>query len=687
MRRARSQANASGTRDTHPRLSLRRRILVVGGIVGAALLLGGGLFLYTALDIRDELNQATDAFLQEQRIANGIGQAVMRQLATGSAITEDPSTETQRRFRESGDEVYDQIRRYLFLDLSSDARAQLERMREEHQRLEVLAARTADLLARGEAEAGAQLRSEMLDQAFVLLDAVDDLVLLRDAELEALRGRQDQAFRLLFTGGMFATLLAALAALLLALLLHRRVTQPLSLLSEATDRLGKGELATRLPPGEDREFDQLSRAFNRMAEELEGATHDLEERNRELSEALDQIRTTQNELIQTEKLSAMGRMAAGLAHELNNPLASVLGFSQLLEGQLLASDALSPREALDSFVIPIVEEASRAQHLVRNFLHFSRQSQVELGPVHLPAAVEVIRTLRDFAFRQAGFELRVETIPEVHVHADPNLLQSVFVNLVNNALQALSDRREAGGALVIRASRKEGRVHIVFEDDGPGLTDPERIFEPFYTTKPVGEGTGLGLAVAHRFMESFGGRIEGENRLEGGARFTLTLLAVEPVDPTSDPATADAPGSPGSVPDPIAGCTILVVEDEAPLRTLQDRILRRMGAEVLLAADGAEARRILQTTDVDLVISDVRMPGESGLDLFRWILRERTPLSRRFLFVTGDIGAPELISLAERWPGTFLHKPFEVEEYLGRVRTILRNGTVDRLPAPTPAPR
>jgi DNA-binding NtrC family response regulator len=154
----------------------------------------------------------------------------------------------------------------------------------------------------------------------------------------------------------------------------------------------------------------------------------------------------------------------------------------------------------------------------------------------------------------------------------------------------------------------------------------------------------------------------------GGARFTLALRIVAPAHPV--PISEGAAAGPGSESDPFVGRRTLVVEDEAPLQTLQDRILSRTGGEVLLAVDGAEARRVLERTDVDLVISDVPMPGEGGLDLFRWILRERPSLPWRFLFFTGDIGAPEFISLAERWPGTFVHKPFEVEEYLRQVRTI-----------------
>jgi CheY-like chemotaxis protein len=218
---------------------------------------------------------------------------------------------------------------------------------------------------------------------------------------------------------------------------------------------------------------------------------------------------------------------------------------------------------------------------------------------------------------------------------------------------------------------RSDRIDLVFDDDGPGIEAPDRIFEPFYTTKPVGEGVGLGLAVVYRRMNEFGGSIRAENRPEGGARFVLTFT---PAEGSGRTAVADPrPTAPVRVSPPPDGKRprILVVEDEAPLRKLQKRLLTQRNADVLLAAGVEEARAILQTTEVDAIVSDVRMPGETGLDLYDWVEREMPALSRHFLFVTGDVGAPELLSLAERRPEIFVHKPFEVEEYLTRVAEVL----------------
>jgi CheY-like chemotaxis protein len=195
------------------------------------------------------------------------------------------------------------------------------------------------------------------------------------------------------------------------------------------------------------------------------------------------------------------------------------------------------------------------------------------------------------------------------------------------------------------------------------------VFEPFYTTKAVGEGTGLGLALVRRFMTNVGGRVVAENRPEGGARLVLTLPTTELASRPSDEAGGPATGAPAV---PInTEPRVLLVEDEAPLRNLQRRLLARIGARVQVAEHGVAAREILERDEADLIISDVKMPGGSGLDLYHWVLEHRPDLADRFLFVTGDIAEPEIGDLAERRPDRFIRKPFQMAEYLARVAEIL----------------
>jgi signal transduction histidine kinase len=436
----------------------------------------------------------------------------------------------------------------------------------------------------------------------------------------------------------------------------------------------------------------------------------LERRNEELSAALEQVLEVQADLIQAEKLSAMGRMTAGLAHELNNPLASIVGYGQLLLEHLeMHGDELGG-SVREEFIVPILREAARAQHLVRNSLSLARTPGSSLTPVPLAPSVGVVQALREYAFRQAGLSIVVEEIPDCHVWAEPEMLQAVILNIVNNALDAMTPEGE--GRLTITARRIGNELYLRFDDDGPGLENPERALEPFYSTKPVGKGTGLGLALVHRFMTLFGGGVQVGNRPDGGAHISLrfrtapappvggsgfdrhrtaegmTLTAasylgapgsaLHPADSVSEeetrsgarrPSTSVAPGGSEGSADPPP--RVLVVEDEAVLRALHARILRGLGAVVLLAHDGAEARRLIEEQEADLVISDVKMPGECGLTLYRWIASERPHLLDRFLFVTGDISDPELVELAELQPELFLRKPFEVQDYKTRVSSLL----------------
>lgn len=668
-----------------PRGSLQRRVKAGGAIV-ALLLVAGITGLLTMSNLaRSRLAQETESLVEEQRIADRITRGVMRQLALASSFPAISDQAARNQFLRSGEEVHAEIRRYLFRDLSPGDRLQLEEMREIHQRFEVVAAQSAELYARGAvAEANASLVA-MTNLASVFVDALDRFLARRQNDLTVLQGDQERIFRGLFLGGAAMAVCVLLASSLLAWELNKRVARPLAALSSVTERVAAGELDARVPPGHDDEFRALADSFNRMAETLQ-------ERERDLTEALADVHATQAELVQSEKLGAIGRMSAGFAHELNNPLTSVLGYAELLDERLSDSERLDAPEARE-LVDPILREASRARALVRSFLQVARRPESALVPVSVHEALDVVVSLRAYAFQQAGSELRVESMPDCHVLAEPQMLQSVFLNLANNALDALAPQDH--GILVIRGSiTNDDELEVVVEDDGPGFSEPDRVVEPFYTTKPVGLGTGLGLALVHQSMESFGGRLRAENRSDGGARLVLHFRIVRP--PSTVPETASSSparahshtpspeygvtalvpdarsrSSDGAGADRAGGPVVLVVEDEEPLRSLQARILKRLHARTLLARSVAEAQALLGEHTVDLVISDVKMPGESGVELYRWIEREHPDLTSRFLFVTGDASAPGLDDIVSTTPDMLLRKPFGLDDYLARIRAVL----------------
>ncbi len=479
----------------------------------------------------------------------------------------------------------------------------------------------------------------------------------------------------------FSSLAAALlvagfavgATLLTAGFLQRRVVAPLDALRLATAQIGLGNLDVRVPVAYDDEFRSFADGFNEMSSSLAQTRADLERRNASLSEALEQVRTAQHELVQSEKLGAIGRMTAGLAHELNNPLATVLGYSELLSVVLHDHPDTPAAELQSAYVEPILQEARRSRLLVRSLLQFARRSDAEVGPVRLLDALHIATDLRKFAFDQAGVRLDTRDVPDVVVIAERQRLQAVFLNLMNNALDVMAARGH--GTLTVRALVTEASVELLFDDDGPGLVEPARVFEAFYTTKGVGEGTGLGLALVSRFMESFGGNIAAENLPLGGARFVLNFTRASP-DAAADEREGTSYKTPAHAsPLPLRQASrrqlVLVVEDEAPLQRLHRTLLARLDVDVCLADAVAPAKEMLAAHSFDVIISDVRMPGESGIDFYRWISETRPELTSRFLFVTGDAEAPDVIEVMLGRPDALLRKPFDAREYLSRVAQLL----------------
>jgi signal transduction histidine kinase len=649
------------------RRSLRGRVLLAAAVSMFLLLAGFAVFFRLTVGMRNELAKATNAFSEEQAIADEMLRAVTRQLVAGSYFARRQNDASMAAFRAAGDLAYEQIRLYLFRPLLPKQRLQLESVKEQQQRLEVAATEAFGLFAHGHEAEAEKFADQMVAHGLSLQAALDEFLALRERDLVGLRDRHASTFRFLYAGAGAFALLLLLGALYLANLLNRRISTPLAELIDATGRIGAGDLEARVNTSYDDEFLMVADSFNRMIERLADAKLNLEDRNTRLQAAMESLRSTQQELIQTEKLSAMGRMMAGLAHELNNPLASVLGYAELLGTRLDGPDHLDRAAIRRECQGPLLNEALRARGLVRDFLHLARHPDRGLCSVRLRDALDVIVRVRAYAFEQAGLHIQVDGEVEAYVRAQPQRLEQVFLNIANNALDAM--KSQARGALSISA-RIEGELCVIrFEDDGPGFDHLDRVLEPFFTTKPVGEGTGLGLALVRQFTEEFGGTVRVENREEGGARVVLSLRSgkSEPVPAVAVPQLRPPTGHAR-----ISKARVLVVEDEAPLRVLHERLLAGFGAQVVSVAGVKEARRVARETELDLVISDVRMPGgESGLELYRWIAVERPHLRDRFLFVTGDVADPELAALMEQRANQVLHKPFLREEYVQRVLGLL----------------
>lgn len=236
-------------------------------------------------------------------------------------------------------------------------------------------------------------------------------------------------------------------------------------------------------------------------------------------DSLDDLKRLQSHAIQSEKMVALGQLVAGAAHEMNNPLTSILGYSDLLANDPALAPA--PREMAGK----IGNQARRTRRLVQNLLSFAQQSPGEKKPVNINALITNAVQLREIDLASHKIELTMELEDSLPgVWGDPNLLLQVIFHLLNNAVDALSE--SGGGKVEVHTYREQGNVFIEIADSGPGIKDSSRVFDPFYTTKPVGKGTGLGLSATYGIIQDHQGHITCHNRAQGGAAFLISLPAL-----------------------------------------------------------------------------------------------------------------------------------------------------------------
>jgi signal transduction histidine kinase len=387
---------------------------------------------------------------------------------------------------------------------------------------------------------------------------------------------------------------------------------------------------------------------------------ELDRQNRSL-EAIVHERTER--LLQSEKIATMGSLLAGVAHELNNPLAVVLG-----QTHLLRESVQEPRIAVG--VEKIMTGAERCVRIVRNFLALARQETPERTQVGLNGVVEDSVELLAYELRNDNVEVVLRLADDLPIlWADGHQLQQVLVNIITNAHHAVR-QRPADARMISITTWSDGvlQVHVEIADTGPGIPSEirGRLFEPFFTTKPVGQGTGLGLSLCRGIVDEHGGTITVESEPGQGTTFEIML----PV--TMRPATSvDAPSATETAP-PVGRKTILVVDDERDLAEILVEALGREGHRVEIAGNGADALRRLEQDRYDLVVSDTKMPVMDGVELFDEIGRRFPTLSKRIIFVTGDVLDPEKRRFLESSGAPSLTKPFD----LGEVRRVVRRALV-----------
>jgi two-component system NtrC family sensor kinase len=353
-------------------------------------------------------------------------------------------------------------------------------------------------------------------------------------------------------------------------------------------------------------------------------------------------------------MSAIGQLVSGVAHELNNPLAGISAFAQLL----LAEKRFPPDQ--HTAAETIYSEARRASRIVQNLLTFARQHKAEKVQTSINQVLDDTLELRGYELRVRGIDVRREydeSLPDTM--ADAHQLQQVFLNLITNAEQAMEQRDGHHHRLHVRTRRSGETIRIEVEDTGGGIPPNliERIFNPFFTTKPTGSGTGLGLSISLGIVREHEGRIWAENQPQGGARFVVELPITMPR--ASGEHAAATPVTPvGS-----DSLRVLVVDDEASVRVSLQRYLAGKGHEVETTASGEDALNRLKASKYDAVIVDMRMPDLSGEQLFERLRSHDPAHAERVIFTTGDLVNEQMRRFLDGTGRPCVPKPFEFSSF------------------------
>jgi len=381
----------------------------------------------------------------------------------------------------------------------------------------------------------------------------------------------------------------------------------------------------------------------------------------ETRQAYENLRRTQEQLLHSEKLAAVGQLISGVAHELNNPLTAILGYSQLL-----TSSGQMGQQGIE-YADKLYKQAQRTHRIVQNLLSFARQHKPERVPVQINQALEETLALRDYDLRMHNIRVHLDLAENFPVtSADPHQLQQVFLNMVNNAVDAILEHSTEGD-LWVRTALHGDRLCIEFTDSGPGVKDPSRVFDPFYTTKPVGKGTGLGLSICYGIITEHGGNIRVRNIPARGASFTIEL----PCQPVAVPIFSTQGQRPILGRD---GRILLVDHDDSVLEAV-GTILRGRDHRVQTARDVREARALLEKEEFDLIVADLHVSdGANGGGLGEWLDQHKPALSHRLIWmcaVAPSEDAGENIAGNGR---QILQKPFKATDLLAAVDELLLNG-------------
>ena len=378
-------------------------------------------------------------------------------------------------------------------------------------------------------------------------------------------------------------------------------------------------------------------------------------------------------LLQAEKMVSVGELVSGVAHELNNPLTSVLGYSQLLLGKELDENIKRNLEKVAS-------EAERASKIIQSLLVFARKSRPEKKSISINELIRKTLKLKEYELKVNNIDVMLNLDKDLPLtRLDAHQFQQVFINMLSNAEDALREGHIKNGRIDVSTTvspslfSKKDVIKIVFADNGPGI-HPEmadRVFDPFFTTKEVGKGTGLGLSIAYGTVKEHNGEIYVKNRGSGGAEFVMEI----PIYPVSKVVHGKRKVKvQDGLQREFKGKRVLTIDDEPYIVELIEEILGRDGHEVEKALTGEEGLRKLYGDIYDLIFLDIKMPGLDGMEVYNRIARERPELLKRLVFLTGDVVGMDTMSFLNKSGCSYIGKPFGMKEVRKIAMDVLQKG-------------
>ena len=366
----------------------------------------------------------------------------------------------------------------------------------------------------------------------------------------------------------------------------------------------------------------------------------------------------------TSRLASVGEMAAGVAHEINNPLTAVTGYAQLLVDR----DDVPPDIRAD--LAAINDGARRVAGIVKRLLAFSRQTKPERKLVDINEIIESTLILRAYHLRVNNIEVLTRLAPDwLETVVDPGQIQQVLLNLIVNAETEMK-LAHGKGKLIITTEKKDNTIKIYVKDNGPGIKPEvmDKIFDPFFTTREVGQGTGLGLSLCYGIVTEHQGKIYVESKSGKGATFIVELPVVTEVAPLK-PAEPVIKRSKKAV-----KARILVVDDEQVVRDVVNRVLTGEGHRVETVDNAADALEKIESQKYDLMLVDIKMPGMSGVTLYKRIQKIDKSLAQRVVFMTGDIMGADTEEFLSQAKVSHIEKPFNAEQLSRQVKRALSGG-------------